>query len=160
MTAQPRTTAPAPATRAENLALLAVVVLLLGTAWPAMKIGLAGATPIQFAAARAILGAAVSFLLLTCIRQLRLPSRADLPIIVSVGLFQMTFFFALANLGLPYLPAVRSAVLAYTTALWLVPLALLVGGAVPPQRRPRVAPRPPRILLLPHPPAEHWAARR
>src|ERR1700724_3140823 len=88
-----------PTTRAQSLALLAFAIILFGTAWPAMKIGLTGATPIRFAAARAILGAGASFLLLAGIRQLRLPSRVDLPIILSVGLFQMTFFFALANLG-------------------------------------------------------------
>ncbi len=47
----------APATRAESQALLVFAIILFGTAWPAMKIGLAGATPIRFAAARAILGA-------------------------------------------------------------------------------------------------------
>jgi drug/metabolite transporter (DMT)-like permease len=149
-------TAPAP--RAENLALLAVVILLLGTAWPAMKIGLAGATPIQFAAARAILGAAASFLLLTCIGQLRLPTRADLPIIVTVGLFQMTFFFALANLGLRYLPAGRSAVLAYTTSLWLVPLALVTGEAVPRQRWLGVAGGLVGIVVLADPLQQDWHA--
>ena len=50
-------------------------------------------------------------------------SRRDIPIVLSVGLFQMTFFFVLTNMGLGYLPAGRSAVLAYTTALWLAPLA-------------------------------------
>src|SRR5258708_19515110 len=105
MSAETETTTEAPATRAESLALLAFAILLFGTAWPAMKIGLAGATPIRFAAARAILGAGASFLLLTCIGQLRRPARTDLPIILSVGLFQMTFFFPLANLAPRYLPA-------------------------------------------------------
>ncbi len=158
MTAQSQTTTHAPATRAESLALLAFAILLFGTAWPAMKIGLAGATPIRFAAARAILGAGASFLLLAGIGQLRRPSRADLPIILSVGLFQMTFFFALSNLGLRYLPAGRSAVLAYTTALWLVPLALLVGEAVPRQRWLGVAAGLLGIVVLADPLAQDWQA--
>jgi hypothetical protein len=51
MAAQSETSTTASASRTESLALLAAVILLLGTAWPAMKIGLAGATPIAFAAA-------------------------------------------------------------------------------------------------------------
>jgi drug/metabolite transporter (DMT)-like permease len=158
MAAQSETSTTAAASRAENLALLAVVILLLGTAWPAMKVGLAGATPIEFAAARAVLGAAASFLLLASIGKLRLPSRADLPIIGSVGLFQMTFFFALANLGLRYLPAGRSAVLAYTTALWLVPLALATGEAVPRQRWLGVAAGLVGIVVLADPLRQDWHA--
>ena len=158
MTAQSQTTTHVPTTRAQSLALLAFAIILFGTAWPAMKIGLAGATPIRFAAARAILGAGASFLLLTCIGQLRRPARADLPIILSVGLFQMTVFFALSNLGLRYLPAGRSAVLAYTTALWLVPLALLVGEAVPRQRWLGVAAGLLGIVVLADPLAQDWQA--
>src|SRR3977135_2275458 len=86
---------------------------------------LAGEPPLVVCGAgRPIPGPAASFLLLPWLGQLRLPSRRDIPIILSVGLFQLTFFFTLANIGLFYLPAGRSAVLAYTTALWL--------GAPPP----------------------------
>jgi drug/metabolite transporter (DMT)-like permease len=158
LAAETQTTTHVPTTRAESLALLAFAIILFGTAWPAMKIGLAGATPIRFAAARAILGAGASFLLLTGIRQLRLPSRVDLPIILSVGLFQMTFFFALANLGLRYLPAGRSAVLAYTTALWLAPLALIVGETVPRQRWLGVATGLLGIVVLADPLQQDWHA--
>jgi len=148
--------APGTATRAESFGLLALAVLLLGTAWPAMKIGLAGATPIWFAAGRAILGAVASFLLLPWLGQLRLPARRDLAIVLSVGLFQLTFFFMLANIGLGYLPAGRSAVLAYTTALWLVPLAVLVGERVPRRRWLGVAVGLLGIVVLADPLAQDW----
>jgi drug/metabolite transporter (DMT)-like permease len=158
LAAETQTTTHVPTTRAQSLALLAFAIILFGTAWPAMKIGLEGATPIRFAAARALLGAGASFLLLAGIRQLRLPSRIDVPIIFSVGLFQMTFFFALANLGLRYLPAGRSAVLAYTTALWLAPLALIVGEAVPLQRWLGVATGLLGIVVLADPLQQDWHA--
>jgi drug/metabolite transporter (DMT)-like permease len=145
-----------PATRTESFALLALAIVLFGTAWPAMKIGLAGATPIWFAAARAILGAAASFLLLPLFGHLRLPTRQDLPIILSIGVFQMTGFFALANLALRYLPAGRSAVLAYTTALWLVPLAVIFGEAVPPRRWLGVATGLLGIVVLANPLVLDW----
>jgi drug/metabolite transporter (DMT)-like permease len=80
MTAQPQTTTHAPATRAESFGLFALAIALFAIAWPVMKIGLAGATPVWFAAGRAILGAAASFLLLAGMRQLRLPSRRDMPL--------------------------------------------------------------------------------
>jgi drug/metabolite transporter (DMT)-like permease len=99
------TTTHAPATRAESFGLFALAIALFATAWPVMKIGLAGATPVWFAAGRAILGAAASFLLRAGIRQLRLPSRCDIPIVASVGLFRMTFFFVLTNMGFLHLPA-------------------------------------------------------
>ena len=37
---------PAPATRAESFGLFALAIVLFATAWPMMKIGLAGAPPI------------------------------------------------------------------------------------------------------------------
>jgi len=60
---------------------------------------------------------------------LRWPTRRDWPIILSNGILQLALFFALGNLALRYIPAGRSAVLAYTTTLWLVPLEALAGGS-------------------------------
>jgi len=103
--------------------LLTLAVLAAGTAWPVMKYALADATPVWFAAARAGLSAIAAFILLAVLGKLRWPTRRDLPIIVSVGVLQLCAFFAFSHLGLNLLPAGRSAVLAYTTTLWVVPLA-------------------------------------
>jgi hypothetical protein len=62
MTAQPQTMTHAPATRAESFGLFALAIALFAIAWPVMKIGLAGATPVWFAAGRAILGAALALI--------------------------------------------------------------------------------------------------
>ena len=111
--------------------LLALAVILFGTAWPTMKLGLeGGATPMWFAAARAVLGAVASFSALLALGSLRRPGREDLPIILSIGLLQVAAFFVLSNLGLQLVPAGRSVVLAYTTSLWLVPVAALSGEQV------------------------------
>jgi drug/metabolite transporter (DMT)-like permease len=112
------------------MGMLLLSVLLLGTAWPVMKVLLRGATPLWAAADRAVLSAAVAFTLLVAMRRLRLPGRADLPIILSLGGLQIAVFFALSNLALRYVPAGRSVVLAYTTSLWLVPLSLLAGERI------------------------------
>jgi len=116
--------------RVGTLAYLVVAVLFFATAWPVSKIGLAGATPIWFAAARAVPGAFASFALLGASRRFRWPTRADAPIILSIGVLQLCLFFALTNVGLRFVPAGRSVVLAYTTSLWLVPIAVLGGERI------------------------------
>jgi drug/metabolite transporter (DMT)-like permease len=112
------------------LALLATAILGFGTLWPVTKMALSGATPIWFAAARAALGTVASLALLAVLRRLSLPARKDLPIILSIGGLQLAAFFALTNLGMRFLLAGRSIVIAYTTALWLVPLTLLMGERI------------------------------
>jgi drug/metabolite transporter (DMT)-like permease len=122
---------PAPSTAVDHrqaLALLALVVALFGTAWPAMKTGLLDATPVWYAAARAYLSAATAFALLAILGKLALPRRADWPIVLSVGTGQLAGFFMLVNLGLGMVPAGRGSVLAYTTSIWLVPIGILALG--------------------------------
>ena len=109
---------------------LGLSVVLFGLTWPVIKIGLAAATPVWLAAGRASLSALSAFVLLSALRRLQWPSRADWPIVLSVGAFQLSLFFALSNLGVQSVPPGRSGVLAYTTMLWMVPLSLLVGERV------------------------------
>jgi drug/metabolite transporter (DMT)-like permease len=115
--------------RGQAFAQLALVAFIFGTSWPLLKQGIAaGATPLWFAVGRASCGALGAFVFAAALRLLRLPRRSDLPIIVSIGVLQLGLFFALSNLGLRFVPAGRSAVLAYTTSLWLVPLEAITGG--------------------------------
>ena len=109
---------------------LAAAVVLFGLAFPVLKIGLEASTPVWLAAARASLSALTAFVLLAALGRLRWPQGADWPIVLSVGAFQLTGYFTLANLGLQVVPAGRSGVLSYTAMLWLVPLSLLVGERV------------------------------
>ena len=118
-----------PPTRTAWLQLGAVVVLF-GFAWPIIRIGLDASTPIWMAAARATLSAATAFVLVGALGRLTWPSRADWPIVLSVGALQLTCFFAFANLGVQSVPPGRSGVLAYTTMLWMVPLSWMVGEKV------------------------------
>jgi drug/metabolite transporter (DMT)-like permease len=109
---------------------LGLNIVLFGLSWPMIKIGLQAGSPLWFAAARATLSATVAFILLALIGRLRLPPRADWPIVLSVGALQLACFFAFSNLGMQSLPAGRSSVLAYTASLWVVPLSLLIGEKV------------------------------
>jgi drug/metabolite transporter (DMT)-like permease len=117
-----------PARRRQALLLLLGVVLVWGANWPIMKVGLEVVPPFWFAALRLLLGAATLFGLLAALGRLRLPPRADLPVLVSVSLLHMTGFLALANLALLTVEAGRSAVLGYTTPLWVAPAAVLFLG--------------------------------
>lgn len=119
---------PVPLSRGNAYGLLALVVLLWGANWPAMKAGLDHITPLWFAAARMGLGAACLFAVLAATGRLALPTRRDVPIIVTVALFQMAIFQPLVNVGLQQVAAGRAAVLVYTTPLWVVPGAMLFLG--------------------------------
>jgi len=109
-------------------ALLASVVVLWGANWPMMKIALTQITPMWFAVARLTLGAATLLAVLAATGRLALPSRRDLPVIVSVGLLQMVAFMTCVNFALLEVDAGRAAILAYTTPLWVTPVAVLLLG--------------------------------
>lgn len=113
------------------LLLLAAVVVLWGVNWPIMKVGVGVIPPIWFAVLRTSIGAAsiLGFLLVT--RRFAWPTRRDLPVIASVGLLQVGAFLALVNVALLHVDAGRSAVLAYTTPLWVGPGAILFLGERP-----------------------------
>lgn len=108
--------------------LLVGVVILWGVNWPVMKIGVAAMPPVWFATARMVLGALSLFLLLAVLGRLKLPQRRDLPVVLTVGLLQMAAFLALVNIALQQVEASRSAILAYTTPLWVTPAAFLLLG--------------------------------
>ncbi|MDQ2993893.1 MAG: DMT family transporter [Pseudomonadota bacterium] len=108
--------------------LLATVVLVWALAWPISKIGLDYMAPIWYTVYRLAIAAAACFALLAIQGNLTLPKRADLPIIFSIGILQMSLFLMLVNYGLNFVDAGRSAILVYSTPLWVTPLAILFFG--------------------------------
>lgn len=108
--------------------LLIFITIALGANWPIIKIGLAYIPPLHFAAARVVLGALCLAAVALSRGAFRLPKRADLPLVFGVGLLQMGAFLSLITIGLMFVPAGRSAILAYTTSLWVVPLAAILLG--------------------------------
>ncbi len=111
-------------------------VLLLSSAWPLTKIALAaGSTPLWFAEGRAVLSTLATFLLLGALGRVRLPRRADWPVVLTVGGLQLGAYFALLHEALAWVPAGRTAILANTTTIWVVPLSLLfLHEQIPPRR--------------------------
>jgi drug/metabolite transporter (DMT)-like permease len=111
------------------MALLAAIILIWGANWPILKVGLAHIPPLWLALLRLVLGAALLAAMLAVSREgFRRPGRTDLPVVLSVGLLQMAGFTALMNIGLLHVDAGRSAILAYTTPLWVAPGAVLLLG--------------------------------
>lgn len=108
--------------------LLLAVILVWGANWPIMKVGLDYIAPLTFAAVRLALGGAVLFVVLALRGELQWPSRHDLPVVCSVGLFQLAGFLIFVNLGLLHVEASRSAILSYTTMIWVTPAAILLLG--------------------------------
>lgn len=111
--------------RFKGTLLLLMAILLWGVNWPVMKAGLGHVTPVWFSASRFALGALCLFAVQFATGTLYRPKRQDLPLIFSVGLLQMLAFTLLGSLAMTDIPAGRSAVLAYTTPLWVTPLAVL-----------------------------------
>lgn len=105
--------------------LLLTNVVIWALAWPISKIGLAYMGPLWYTANRFIIACAVCFIVLGAARAVKIPKRQDLPIILGIGILQMTFFLTLINTGLSHVGAGRSAILAYSTPLWVTPLAAL-----------------------------------
>ncbi|MDJ0947935.1 MAG: DMT family transporter [Alphaproteobacteria bacterium] len=105
-----------------------MLILVWGTNWPIMKIGLRYLTPLQFTAARLALATLCMFALVLAMRRLRLPRRVDMPVVLSVGLVQIGLFLTLVNMALVHVEAGRSAILAYTMPLWVAPMSLILLG--------------------------------
>ncbi|CAB3839576.1 DMT family transporter [Achromobacter sp. CF-sbj1-Ac2-l] len=114
--------------RRQALSLLIVVVLAWGLTWVVSKLLLQYMTPIWAVAARSVVGTAALLALGLALRRVAWPVKADIPVILSVGLLHMGAFAALVSLGLQYVPAGRSVVLAYTTPLWVIPAAPVFLG--------------------------------
>jgi drug/metabolite transporter (DMT)-like permease len=107
------------------LGLFLFIVLAWSLAWPINKIGLDYMSPLWYTATRLIVGTLTMFVLVTLLGRFRIPTFKDYPLILIIGLLQISIYLLLANYGLAYLPPGRSSLLAYTTPLWVMPAATL-----------------------------------
>jgi drug/metabolite transporter (DMT)-like permease len=105
--------------------LLGFLVLVWGASWPVIKIGVTAVPPLWFACLRYVVATACLVPIVAARGELRLPSAADRRLILVSGTLQMAAYSALTALALTHLPPGRSSVLAYSTPLWVVPLAVL-----------------------------------
>lgn len=105
--------------------LVILLILAWGLSWPIGKIGLEYIPPVWFAAYRLLTGVISFFLLVAITGNLIIPDKRDLPIIFVMGIIQMGLFLMLIAVGLYYVDPGRSAMLVYSTPLWVTPLAVL-----------------------------------
>jgi drug/metabolite transporter (DMT)-like permease len=111
--------------RRRSMLLLALLVVIWGLNWVVAKKSLEFVTPVWVTAIRLVPMCIIFFIVCLATKKLRIPVRADLPIIFSIGWLHMVGFSVLVSVGIQYLPAGKSIVLAYTTPLWVLPAAWL-----------------------------------
>ena len=121
---------------AAGFAQLLASVVLLSSAWPLTKVALAlGATPLWFAEGRAVLSGLTVAAIVALRGRFRLPVRADAAALAAIGALQLAGYFAFAHVAVAWVPAGRTAILANTTMIWIVPLSLVfLHERIPPRR--------------------------
>ena len=131
-TSRTRDAGPLPGHR--HRLLLFLLVVIWAVSWPIVKIGVATLPPIWFGCLRYGIASMCLFALLALRRELAVPSRRDWRLVVISGSLQMGAYSALTGVALTILPPGRASVLAFSTPLWVVPLAWLwLGEHVPPR---------------------------
>ena len=112
--------------------LIACLVVVWGCNWPINKLVLNHIPPLWFACLRVAIGGLTFFLVQAFgDRRIRLPVRSDWVVVISVGLFQVAAAMGLVQAALANVSAGRSAILSYTTPLWVLPGSILILGERP-----------------------------
>src|SRR6516162_8560645 len=109
--------------RPQDYLLLLALVLIWAVSWPVIKIGVGQIPPIWYGCLRYAIAAFILFGLVALRRELALPSRHDLSLVVVSGMLQMAAYSALTGLALTILPPGRASVLAFSTPILVAPLA-------------------------------------
>ncbi|QEX19193.1 membrane protein [Hypericibacter terrae] len=149
-----------PGDRRGAFLLLGAIILVWGINWPVMKVGLGSIPPFWFGGLRLLLGSISLFLVAAFRGRLTLPALADWPVVATVGLVQMAGFLALVNIALLHVPAGRSAVLCYTTPLWVAPgAALFLGETLSRRKLAGLALGLAGLLILFEPGSFDWSNR-
>ena len=112
----------APATRRHRL-LLGALVVIWAVSWPVIKVGVATVPPLWFGCLRYAVATICLFGFVAARGDLALPSRSDMRLVAVSGALQMGAFSALTGVALTIVPPGRASVLAFSTPLWVVPLA-------------------------------------
>jgi drug/metabolite transporter (DMT)-like permease len=114
--------------------LLIGLVVIWGSHWVVVKVGLETIPPFTYGVLRLLGGMVVLAGLMSVTGRLHRPDRHDWPIIVSYGLLAVGLGITMMNLALPYIPAGRSSILAYTIPLWVVPVMAVLARTLPTRR--------------------------
>ncbi|MDR1491019.1 MAG: DMT family transporter [Desulfovibrio sp.] len=121
--------------RRKALFLFSVVILAWGLNWPVVKQLVTVMPPIWSAALRCAIAAAAVLIIQCATGHFVIPKRQDIYIVLVIGVINLAVGPALMALGLQFIPAGRSAVLGYTTPLWVAPGAWFFLHEKQPPRR-------------------------
>ena len=99
-----------------------------GINWPVLKIAVGSMPPNWLNCARMGLTALCLFAAIGVLGRLKLPDRADLPALLSVGVILMGIFPATIVMGLEFAQAGRASLLSFIAPLWVTPAAILLFG--------------------------------
>ena len=113
---------------------LIITVFCFGTLWTAAKISIDHVPPLWFTAGRYAIGAIFIGVVLASQGRFKLPDRADIPIILSVGGIMLGLYSSIFQNALTFIDAGRATILGYTTAIFVTPVAVLFLG----ERLPRL----------------------
>lgn len=108
------------------IGLFLFIIMSWGLSWPINKLGLGYMSPLWYTSIRLLVGTSTMMALVIALDKFALPRLKDMPLILIIGLLQISFYVFLTNLGLNYIPAGRASLLAYTTPLWIMPIAVFV----------------------------------
>ena len=148
----------APPSRIAAIALFASIVLAWGITWTAAKLIVLEVPPFWMSAIRSVVATAGVGLLLLARRQMIIPKRGDIAVILMISIPHMIVFSILMAYGLKYVPVGRSVVLAYTTPLWVALGAWpFLRERIPPARAAGIALGLAGLAFLFNPMAFDWS---
>lgn len=100
------------------------IVAVWAISWPVIKLGIIGFAPGWYVCLRYAIAAGCLFGFLAARGTVRIPPRSDWPVVIVSGVLQMAVYSLLAAFALKVLPPGRASVLAFSTPIWVVPLAI------------------------------------
>ena len=106
--------------------LLCALVSMWGLGFPINKIGLSYTSPMLFIEWRFFISTIAMFIIATATKNLIIPHLKDLPMILTIGLFQMAITMNLSNYGLSLVGAGKATFLVFATSIWIIPFSIFL----------------------------------
>ncbi len=124
-------TAPRVVSPGRAVLLVAMAALFLGVSWPMLRMGLRSIEPIWFQATRMLAAGLVLAVFLAVRGRFIVPARADMKMVLSLGLLQFGAMAVLVIYGVSIVGAGRTAMLVYTITIWVPLGSILFYGEKP-----------------------------
>ncbi len=125
------TTAPSVVTPGRAALLIAMAAVFMGASWPMLRIAMESITPLWFATTRMFIAGVVLAAFLAARGRLVVPSRRDMPMMLSLGLLQFGVMAILVAYGVSIVGAGRTAMLVYTITIWVTLGSIVFYGEKP-----------------------------